>query len=34
MQRRHFVQAAVLSSIASHAWAQTSAWPDKPVKFV
>jgi tripartite-type tricarboxylate transporter receptor subunit TctC len=34
MQRRHFVQAAVLSSITSHAWAQTSAWPDKPVKFV
>ena len=34
MQRRHFVQATVLSSLASHVWAQTSAWPDKPVKFV
>mgnify|MGYP000002760379 CR=1 FL=1 len=34
MQRRHFVQATVLSTLASNVWAQASAWPDKPVKFV
>ena len=34
MQRRHFVQATVLSTLASNVWAQATAWPDKPVKFV
>lgn len=35
MQRRHFVQAAVMAATAPAAWAQgNGAWPDKPVKFV
>lgn len=34
MQRRHFIQAATWSSLTSQVWAQSAAWPDKPVRFV
>ena len=36
MERRQFMQAMTLGmvSIGSGVWAQTTAWPDKPIKFV
>ncbi len=34
MQRRHFVQAGLLAGAAPAVWAQASAWPDKPLKFI
>lgn len=36
MERRQFMQAMTLgmASIGSGVWAQTTAWPDKPIKFV
>ena len=36
MQRREFIQTASVMSLASSAgvWAQSTAWPDKPIKFV
>lgn len=35
MQRRNFVQAAVLGACAPAVWAQgNGAWPDKPIKFI
>lgn len=35
MQRRNFVQAAVLAACAPAVWAQgNGAWPDKPIKFI
>lgn len=34
MQRRQFIQTTLIAGMASSAWAQGSAWPDKPVKFI
>jgi tripartite-type tricarboxylate transporter receptor subunit TctC len=36
MQRREFIQTASVMSLACSAgvWAQSAAWPDKPIKFV
>jgi tripartite-type tricarboxylate transporter receptor subunit TctC len=36
MQRRQFMETMVIgaSAMASSAWAQTTAWPDKPIKLV
>ena len=36
MQRRQFIQASAFTALTttSVVWAQSTAWPDKPIKFV
>lgn len=34
MQRRDFIQAGLMSGLITSTWAQSSAWPNKPVKWI